>query len=442
MPAFAGMTTSIGTKKYCINHMRPVFALVDCNSFYASCEQVFDPRMRDRPVIVLSNNDGCVIARTAEAKAIGIRMAEPFFEQQELILKYDVQVFSANFTLYGDMSNRVMEVLRQFSPGMEVYSIDEAFLDLAGFQGDLTEYGRQIRATVKRWTGIPTSIGIGPTKTLSKVANRIAKRDRSAKGVFDITDHAEIDRILEAIEVGDVWGIGRRYAEFLNGRGVTNARQLRDLPDRFVRQRMTVMGLRTVTELRGEPCIELDQAVHDKKNLLSSRSFGQPVRERAEMEQAVAEYASMSAEKLRRQRSRASVVSVFFETDTFRDGPQYRNFATTGLAVPSAYTPDVIRAAHQALARIWRPGYSYKKAGVMLSEVVPDSRVQMDAFAYDGGIQVKQSVMRAMDSINARMGRNKVFYAAQGTDKTWGMRQKRLSKRFTTRWDEIPVVKA
>lgn len=421
--------------------MKPIFALVDCNSFYASCEQVFDPRMRDRPVIVLSNNDGCVIARSAEAKAVGIRMAEPFFEQQGLILKHDVQVFSANFTLYGDMSNRVMEVLRQFCPGMEVYSIDEAFLDLAGFQGDLEDYGRKIRNTVYRWTGIPTSIGIGPTKTLSKIANRIAKRDKSARGVFDITDHPDIDRLLESIDVGDVWGIGRRYARLLNGRGLRNARQLRDLPDKFAKQRMTVMGLRTVTELRGEPCIGLDQAVRDKKNLLSSRSFGKPVRERAELEQAVAEYASLAAEKLRRQKSMASAVSVFIETDTFRDEPQYRNFATAGLAVPTGYTPDVIRAAGRALDRIFRPGYAYKKAGVMLSEVVPDSRVQLDAFAYDGGIKLKQSVMRAMDSVNARMGRNKLYYAAQGVDKTWGMRQKRLSKRFTTRWDEIPIVK-
>lgn len=421
--------------------MRSIFALVDCNSFYASCEQVFDPRLRGRPVVVLSNNDGCVIARSAEAKAVGIRMAEPFFEQQDLILKHDVQVFSANFTLYGDMSNRVMEVLRQFSPGMEVYSIDEAFLDLSGFQGNLEDYGRKIKSTVYRWTGIPVSIGIGPTKTLSKVANRIAKKDKAAKGVFDITDHPDIDRLLESVDVGDVWGIGRRYARLLGARGVMNARQLRDLPDKFVRQRMTVMGLRTVTELRGEPCIELDQVVRDKKNLLSSRSFGKPLREKAEMEQAVAEYASMSAEKLRRQRSMASAVSVFIETDTFRDEPQYRNFATTGLAVPSAYTPDIIRAAHRSLDRIFRPGYAYKKAGVMLSEVVPDSRVQLDAFAYDGGIQLKQSVMRAMDSINTRMGRNKVFYAAQGVEKTWGMRQKRLSKRVTTRWDEIPTVK-
>jgi DNA polymerase V len=422
--------------------MKPVFALVDCNSFYASCEQVFDPRLRNRPVVVLSNNDGCVIARSAEAKAVGIRMAEPFFEQQDLILRHDVQVFSANFTLYGDMSNRVMEVLRQFSPGMEIYSIDEAFLDLTGFQGSLEDYGRKIKNTVHRWTGIPTSIGIGPTKTLSKIANRIAKRDKAARGVFDVTDHPQIDHLLEAVEVGDVWGVGRRYARLLNGRGVMNARQLRDLPDKFVRQRMTVMGLRTVTELRGQPCIGLDHVVRDKKNLLSSRSFGQPVRDRAEMEQAVAEYASMSAEKLRRQRSTASAVSVFIETDAFREETQYRNFATAGLAVPSAYTPDIIRASESALAGIWRPGFSYKKAGVMLSGVLPDARVQLDAFAYDGGIRVKQSVMKAMDSINVRMGRNKVFYAAQGTEKTWGMRQKRLSKRFTTRWDEIPTVKA
>jgi len=422
--------------------MRPIFALVDCNSFYASCEQVFDPRMRDRPVIVLSNNDGCVIARTAEAKAVGIKMAEPFFEQEELILKHDVQVFSANFTLYGDMSNRVMETLRQFAPRMEVYSIDEAFLDLAGFRGDLAEYGRKIRSTVRRWTGIPVSIGIGPSKTLAKVANRIAKRDAEQRGVFDITDRPDAGELLDRIEVGDIWGIGRRYAKLLNRHGIYNARQLRDAPDKFVRQHMTVMGLRTVTELRGEPCIRLDDVTHDKKNLMSSRSFGRPVRERADLEQAVAEYASLASEKLRRQQSLASLVHVFVETDSFRDGPQYRNFATVGMAMPSSYTPDLIRAAHQGLDRIFRPGFDYKKAGVMVSEVVPAATVQLDAFGRDGGVTVKRSVMRAMDAVNARMGRNKVFYAAQGTDKTWGMRQKRLSKRFTTDWDQIPTVKA
>jgi len=422
--------------------MRHLFALVDCNSFYASCEQVFDPRLKGRPVVVLSNNDGCVIARSAEAKAVGIRMGQPFFEQQELILRHGVQVFSANFTLYGDMSNRVMEVLRQFSPHMEIYSIDEAFLDLRGFRGNLEEYGRRIKSTVYRWTGIPVSIGIGPTKTLAKIANRISKHHLDTKGVFDITDHPEIDRLLEAVAVGDVWGIGRRFVKFLNSRGVTNARQLRDLPDKFVKQQMTVVGLRTVTELRGQPCLRLEDLAAFKKNLLSSRSFGRPLTERSEMEQAVAEYAALSAEKLRRQRSLASAVSVFIETDSFRQGPQYGNFATAGLAVPTAYTPEIIRAAEAALAKIWLPGYIYKKAGVLLSQVIPESDFQLDVFAYDGGIRIKRSLMKAMDAVNQRWGRNTVYYAAQGVQRPWGMRQKRLSKRFTTRWEEIPTVKA
>lgn len=421
--------------------MRSLFALVDCNSFYASCEQVFAPRLKGRPVVVLSNNDGCIIARSAEAKAVGLRMAEPFFEQQDLILKHGVQVFSANFALYGDMSNRVMEVLRQFSPRMEVYSIDEAFLDLSGFQGGREEHGRRIKKCVYRWTGIPTSIGIGPTKTLAKIANHIAKHDPAVAGVFDITDHPEIDRLLESIAVGDVWGIGRRYAKFLLARGVSNARQLRDLPDRFVKERMTVVGLRTVAELRGEPCLALEDLAGSKKNLLSSRSFGRPVAELWELEQAVAEYASLAAEKLRRQRSLAQTVSVFIETDSFRDGPQYANFHTSGLPLPTNYTPEIIGAAKEALGRIFRPGFSYKKAGVLLSQVVPEARLQLDAFAYDGGIQIKRSVMRAMDAVNQRLGRNTVYYAAQGVQRTWGMRQRRLSKRFTTRWDEIPIVK-
>jgi DNA polymerase V len=422
--------------------MDTVFALVDCNNFYASCERVFDPRLAKLPVVVLSNNDGCIIARSNEAKAAGIRMGEPFFEQQDLIDRHNIQVFSANFTLYGDMSNRVMETLKQFSPQMEIYSIDEAFLTLSGTTGDLESCAREIRRTVRKWTGIPVSIGLGLTKTLAKAANRFAKRIPECDGILDLSLNPAVDDYLEQLEVGDIWGVGFRYAKLLNRHGIHNALQLATRPDAWIKKNMTVTGLRTVTELRGTTCIRLEHFARPKKAVLTSRSFGQLIRDRTQLSQAVAEFTAASAEKVRRQRSAAAFVHVFIETSSFRDESQYRNFVTVGLPTATGHTPVLIKYAGRALEKIFKTGYNYKRAGVMLSGLVPDSQVQLDLESDQKKHRQKQAIMQAVDKINLSQGRNTVFYAAQGVDKPWKMRQLKLSPRYTTSWADLPVAKA
>ncbi|HTY08678.1 MAG TPA: Y-family DNA polymerase [Candidatus Edwardsbacteria bacterium] len=421
---------------------RPLFALADCNSFYASCERVFDPSLEGRPVVVLSNNDGCVIARTAEAKALGIVGFEPFFKYQHLIDKHNVAVYSANFTLYGDLSGRVMSVLRSFAPQTEVYSIDEAFLTLTGMAVDPADYCRGIRRAVRQWTGLPVSIGVGPTKTLAKLANKVAKRDAAHGGVFDLTGRPDLDALLESVDVQDVWGVGRRYGQFLRSRGIATARQLRDLPDRYVRKHLTVVGLRTVEELRGHPCIGVEETRPPKQAILTSRSFGKDIHTLRELAEAAAEFTAMSAEKLRAQRSVAAFVMVFLETNSFREGPQYSNAATIGIPEPSDYTPKLLEAAHAGLRRIFRPGYPYKRCGVMLSGIAPKAEVQLDCFAQDHGNAGKTALMAALDAVNARWGRGALKYAAAGVERPWKMRQLKLSPRFTTQWEDLPVAKA
>ncbi|MDQ7798487.1 MAG: Y-family DNA polymerase [Candidatus Edwardsbacteria bacterium] len=422
--------------------MDTVFALVDCNNFYASCEGVFDPRLVKLPVVVLSNNDGCIIARSNQAKSAGIRMGEPFFEQQDLIDRHNIQVFSANFALYGDMSNRVMETLKQFSPQMEIYSIDEAFLTLSGTSGDPESCAREIRRTVRQWTGIPVTVGLGPTKTLAKAANKFAKRMPGANGVLNLCHNPRLDGYLEQLEVKDIWGVGLRYAKLLNCQGVHNAWQLIHRSDAWIKNNMTVTGLRTVTELRGTPCIRLEHFARPKKAVLTSRSFGQLIRDRAQLSQAVAEFTAASAEKARRQRSAAAFVQVFIETSGFRQEPQYRAFMTVGLPSATGHTPDLIKYAGRALEKIFKPGYNYKRAGVMLSGLVPDSQVQLDLESDQEKHRQKQAVMQAVDKINLSQGRNTVFYAAQGVAKPWKMRQLTLSPRYTTSWADLPVAKA
>lgn len=422
--------------------METIFALVDCNNFYASCERVFNPRLAKLPVVVLSNNDGCIIARSNEAKSAGIRMGEPFFEQQDLIDRHNIQVFSANFTLYGDMSNRVMETLKQFSPQMEIYSIDEAFLSLSGTTGDLESCAREIRRIVRQWTGIPVTVGLGPTKTLAKAANKFAKRIPECNGILNLFQNPGLDDYLERLEVKDIWGVGFRYARFLNRHGVYNALQLAEKSDRWIKHNMKVTGLRTVTELRGEPCIALECFARPKKAVLTSRSFGKVIKDKTELSQAVAEFTAASAAKIRRQKSTASFVHVFIETNSFRDGPQYSNFITIGLPIATSFTPELIKYATIAFEKIFKPGYNYKKAGVMLSGLVPDNQIQLDLESDQEKHQQKKAIMQAVDKINLSQGRNTVFYAAQGVDKPWKMRQLKLSPKYTTSWADLPVAKA
>jgi DNA polymerase V len=413
-----------------------VFALVDCNNFYASCERVFDPRLRNRPIVVLSNNDGCIVARSNEVKALGIPMGVPFFEQKAVIKKHKIAVFSSNYQLYGDMSQRVMDSLRLFAPDMEVYSIDEAFLRLDHLQPrDLADYCTTIRARVMQWTGIPVSIGIGPSKVLAKVANRVAKK-QTDDGVFDIRSRKTQDKILRTLEVEKIWGIARRWAERLRRMGIENASQLRDASPAIIRKHLSVVGERLVRELRGHSCIDLED-IQPRKNIMSSKSFGNLLTKKEPMEEALANYAARACEKLRRQNSRAQAVHVFIQTNGFRKTDrQYSNSLTCSLTVPTSDTRFIIEAAKFCLNRIYKPGYRYKKTGIMLMDLIPASLEQKHLFA-DSDPRPGDHLMGVVDRINQDHGPDTLFFGAQGVNREWKMRCGSRSPRYTTQWDEL-----
>jgi DNA polymerase V len=425
--------------------MKQVCALVDCNNFYVSCERVFNPHVQKKPVVVLSNNDGCIIARSNEVKALGIAMGTPFFKTKHLIKKHQINVFSSNYALYGDMSQRVMNTLSHFTPLLEVYSIDEAFLSLTKLNTSRhREDAQLIRRSVERITGIPVSIGIAPTKVLAKLANKYAKRVEAHRGVFDLSDYPHVDALLASTAVDHLWGIGSRYAQFLIKEGIVNAYQLKNADDRWIRNHLTVTGLRIVWELRGRSCIPLEDAPSPKKGICTSRSFGSPVQSLDDLMEAVASYVSRAAEKLRQQKSLASIVLVYLTSGTpGRTAPSFHE-ATLNLPVPTAYTPDLIQYARQCLVTLFQDGYRYHKAGVFLTGIVPRNQVQLNLFSEMGSqLTRKKDLMSTMDTINRRWGNRAIFYAASGVQqKGWPMRQAMRSRSFTTRWDDIPVVKA
>jgi DNA polymerase V len=418
-----------------------MIALVDCNNFYASCERVFDPRLEGRPIVVLSNNDGCVIARSNEAKALGIAMGEPAFKKEEVYAKHNVAIFSSNFALYGDMSQRVMRTLAQHSAAMEIYSIDEAFLDCSGLTADgLDRFGSQLRKTVKQWTGIPVSIGLAPTKTLAKVANHIAKRLPDNSGVCVLRKEETIEYCLKKLPVEKLWGVGRRYALFLRSWGINTAWDLRRMPAGWVKDNMTVVGLRLQKELKGEPCIPLEDHPQKKKEICTSRSFGTMVTELDELKQAVSMYATRCAEKLRTQNSCTNLVEVFLHTNPFRpDLPQYKNVRFVRLPVASNSTLVVAQAALRGLESIYRAGYQYKKAGVIVSGLVPSNTIQYNLF-YPTDEDRHTRLMTAMDKVNDREGRDVLRVAEQGFDRRWTLRQERLSPCYTTRWVDFMTI--
>ncbi|KAB2880007.1 Y-family DNA polymerase [bacterium] len=419
-----------------------IFALIDCNNFYASCERIFNPALEKKPVVVLSNNDGCIISRSNEAKALGIPMGAPLFEMQALIKKQEVKVLSSNYALYGDMSQRVMATLMEFSPDIEIYSIDEAFLSLNGFEHkNLTDYAKTIRATVKQRTGIPVSIGIGATKTLAKVANKTAKKNSALQSVFDLVNYPSVDEVLEKMQVENVWGIGRSLSKMLNRHGVLNALQLKNLPDTWIRKNMTVVGHRLVWELRGISCLPLDMVVPPKKGIMCSRSFGKPVTKLDGLKEALSTYTTRAAEKLRAQNSLAGLIMVYITTNPFNDMPYYSNAVTFSLPFPSANTAVLIRHAHQIMEKIYKDGYAYKKTGVFLSGIVPDNQMQRDMFVKEPDLVREKKLLRAVDAINYQFGSDTIQYASSGMIKPWRMKQAYRSPRFTTRWDEILTVK-
>ena len=353
----------------------PIFALVDCNNFYASCERAFNPKLAGHPIVVLSNHDGCVVARSAESKAMGIPMGVPYFKIEKDFRKAGGVALSSNYALYADMSNRVMSILAGFAPDQEVYSIDECFLGMDG-QSDLPEIGKIIRARVKQWTGLPVCVGIGPTKTLAKLANHVAKKRPALNGVcslIGLTEHEQL-AIIGDFEVGEVWGVGRKIAARLAPMGIVSVRQLRCADATLIRREFSVVMERTVMELRGASCLALEDVAPPKKQIMSSRSFGQPVYDLPELEEVVAAYVSRAAEKLRRQRHIAGGVMVLLETNPFKPGdPQYHPSITVPLVTPTADTRALIRSAHAGLRQIFRAGYAYKKADVMLMELCPEA---------------------------------------------------------------------
>lgn len=417
-------------------------ALVDCNSFFASCERVFNPRLLNRPVVVLSNNDGCVVALTKEAKALGIVRGVPAFQIRDLIHRHGVHVSSSNYVLYGDMSQRVMEALATFTPDLEVYSIDEAFLDLTGFAGrNLTDYGRTIRATVARWTGLPVSVGIAETKTLAKLANHIAKGVQDTGGVFDLTAVPDRDALLAKVPVQELWGVGPNIARRLQAAGVTTARALRDTDDQWVRKQFGVTGLRTVHELRGIPCLPLEDCPPSKQSITVSRSFGQPVTVLADLREAVATYMTRAAEKLREERLAAGALTVYLTTNPFNDSPQYSNAATVELPVATDASAELIRQALDLLPRLWRDGYRYKKAGVLLTALVPADEVQTGLFDQEDRTKVRR-LSATLDRLNAKLGADTLRFGATGQRQGWRTKFAHRSPAYTTNWRDLPLVHA
>ncbi|OHC82210.1 MAG: DNA polymerase V subunit UmuC [Rhodospirillales bacterium RIFCSPLOWO2_12_FULL_67_15] len=417
-------------------------ALVDGNNFYVSCERVFDPSLEGRPVIVLSNNDGIAVARSEEAKALGIRMGEPFFRIRDLVRREGVRVFSSNYPLYADMSRRMNETLARFSPEVEVYSIDESFVGLGGFRRrELVAYARDLRATMKTWTGIPVAVGIGPTKTLAKLANRCAKKMPGFDGVCDLTDPAPRARILPTVPVAAVWGIGPAATLRLAQLGVRTAADLRAMPPELARRILTVAGARIVRELNGDSCLDLDLLPAPRKGTAVTRSFGRPVVAWTDMEEAVSAFAARAGEKLRAQGLAAAHLAVFMHTHRFNRDPAYANVRAANLVPATDDTFALVGAAVRAARAIWRDGFRYTKAGVVLADLVPRARVAPDLFARGADGRAAR-LMAAMDALNARMGRNTVFPASAGLARPWKIRAERRSARYTTSFAELPCVAA
>jgi len=425
---------------------RNVIALVDCNNFYVSCERVFNATLHNKPVIVLSNNDGCVVARSNEAKKLGIKMGQPLFHCQDIIEQHSVQVFSSNYSLYAELSSRVMKILAQFSPSVEAFSIDEAFLSLGGLAlDDLTEYGQTIKARVMQYVGIPVSVGIASTKCLAKIATEIVKSDSTYGGVLDVTrlTDDELDHVLAKVAIEDVWGIGHKYRLFLGDYGITTAKHLKDADQKWIRRYLTVVGERIVLELRGISCIPLETERPPKKGIMCSKTFGKEITTLDELTEAVATYTVRAAEKLRQQDSLAASLTVFIRTNTFNQNiPRYSNSFTCTIPYPTAFTPELVRHALAALQAMYKDGYRYKKAGVYLSQITPLDAVQPDLFgAYSLAQHMQEARLIAMaDAINRVYGRDTLFFAVQGATRAWAMQRRRLSPCFMSRWDEILTI--
>ncbi len=415
-------------------------ALVDCNSFYVSCERLFNPKIRKKPVVVLSNNDGCIISRSNEAKALGIKMGEPYFKAKEIILKNNVQVFSSNYSLYGDLSRRVMRTLKRFNVDIEIYSIDEAFLDMTNFSDkEVEEVGKEIRSTILQWTGIPTSIGIAQTKTLSKIANHIAKKKKT--GVTSLIGLENIDPILEKVEINDVWGVGRQLTKFYNKNGIYNAKQLKNKSNTWIKKNSNVLGSRTAMELRGVPCIDLEKTPSKRKSCVVSRSFGKRVEKLQEMKEAVANYSLNASEKIRSESLNAKSITIFIRTSPFQSRfGYYSNSKTIDFPIATDNSIEIVKAAIEGLESIFKNGYRYQKAGIMLTGL-SNSNEGENLFSSEKDKKIG-NLMRSIDKTNYRYGRSTLSLASAGIQKRWNMKREYSSKIDTADFYSLPKIRA
>lgn len=413
-----------------------MYALVDCNNFYASCERVFNPQLRNTPIVVLSNNDGCVIARSNEAKVLGIPMGAPAFEYRKTFAENNVQVFSSNYALYGDMSNRVATILKKYTPDIEVYSIDESFLKLKGFEKyNLNDYCLQIRKEVLQNTLIPTCVGVAPTKALSKVANRIAKKFPQFNGVYVIDTDEKRIKALKWLDIEDVWGIGRQFAKKLKARGVTKAYQFTQLPNEYVRKEFSVVGLRLKKELEGISVLDLEE-VANKKNIATTRSFDKTYSEKSYLEERISTFAATCAEKLRNQKSTSQIVTVFIYTNPFNENnQQYYKSINVPIPFPTNSSIELAKYAKKGLDLIFKEGYHYKKAGVIVGGIAPENEKQFNMFE-DEPVHHRKA-MNVIDKLNFKYGAKKLKLGSQALDQTWKMRQDLLSPNYTTKWDDV-----
>lgn len=421
-----------------------MFALCDVNSFYASCETVFRPDLKGRPVVVLSNNDGCVIARSAEAKPF-VKMGEPYFKQKDMFRRHGIIAFSSNYELYADMSNRVMTTLEELSPRCEIYSIDEAFCDLTGVRNcrDLTDFGREIRETVLRRTHLTVGVGIAQTKTLAKLANHAAKQwQRQTGGVVDLSNLERQRKLMSLLPVDEVWGVGRRISKKLESMGIDTVLKLADTDIHFIRKHFNVVLERTVRELRGEPCLGLEEFAPVKQEIVCSRSFGGRITEYHEMRQAICSYASRAAEKLRGEHQYCRFISAFVKTSPFAlNEPYYGNSASVKLLTPTQDSRDIIAAATKCLDAIWKDGHRYQKAGVMLGDFYSQGVAQLNLFDDNAPRQNSEKLMEVLDHLNTKDGRGTLYFAGQGIQTAWQMKREMLSPRYTTRYSDLLKVK-
>ena len=419
-----------------------MFALVDCNNFYASCERVFRPNLRNKPIVVLSNNDGCVIARSNEAKVLGVPMGAPAFKHRELFLANKINVFSSNFALYGDMSSRVMNILSTFTPDIEIYSVDEAFLNLSGFEMfNLEAYGKEINYKVTKSTGISISVGIAPTKSLTKVATRIAKKfPNQTKGVYIIDTEEKRIKALKWIKVGDVWGIGRRHEKRLIAKGIKTAYDFTQLSDVWVKKHMAIVGIRLKKDLEGIPTIKMED-VKRKKSIATTRTFERNHTDIVNIQERVSTFAVTCAEKLRKQKSACNAILVFIHTNGYRkELQQYGRSIVVKTDYPTNSSIDIVKYAVKGLKAIYKEGYQYKKAGVIVMDLTPENEHQLNLFIHEN--PKHKALMKVVDQLNLTIGQKKLKLACQDLGRTWKMNQEKLSPRYTTRLDEIITINA